>query len=110
MSAIDSYRPKRRDRLFIIAEILEIAQEGALKTQIMYRGNLSFTQLNEYLNFLTERRLLKIIEEDGKKLYTTTRRGIKYLKNYREIKSLLTRSENDKILVVKGNTTFVRNS
>ena len=40
---------KRRDRLYIIAEILEIAREGTLKTQVMYRANLSFTQLNDYL-------------------------------------------------------------
>ena len=50
---------KRRDRLFIMAEILEIARNGCLKTQIMYRANLSFAQLNEYLGFLLEVELLK---------------------------------------------------
>ena len=37
---------KRRDRLYILAEILAIAKNGYLKTQIMYRANLSFAQLN----------------------------------------------------------------
>jgi hypothetical protein len=32
-------KQKRRDKLYIIAEILEIAKEGVLKTQIMYRAN-----------------------------------------------------------------------
>ena len=51
--------PKRRDKLYIIAEILEIAKEGILKTQIMYRANLSFTQLNEYLKFMLKINLLE---------------------------------------------------
>jgi predicted transcriptional regulator len=38
-------KTKRRDKLSIIAEILEIAKNGTLKTQIMYRANLSFAQL-----------------------------------------------------------------
>jgi len=41
-------RRKRRDRLHIIAKILQTAKDGALKTPIMYKANLSFAQLNEY--------------------------------------------------------------
>lgn len=40
---------KRRDKLDIMAEILDITREETLKTQVMYRANLSFTQLNNYL-------------------------------------------------------------
>jgi len=43
---------RRRDRSLIIAEILVVAKELALKTQIMYKTNLSFAQLNEYLSLL----------------------------------------------------------
>lgn len=39
---------KRRDKIDIIAEITNIAKDGALKTQIMYKANLSFSQLNIY--------------------------------------------------------------
>ena len=35
-----------------MADILEIAKEGTLKTQIMYKANLSFTQLSDYLSFM----------------------------------------------------------
>ena len=80
---------KRRNRLYIIAEILIIAKEGSLKTQIMYRANLSFAQLNEYLSFLTKIDLLKIQDENGKKSYRTTAKGTKYLEKYEDIANLL---------------------
>jgi len=84
---------KRRDRLYIIAEILAIAKDGSLKTQIMYRANLSFAQLNEYLNFLLKMELLKLNTKDKKTFYKTTAKGIKYLENYEEISSLLRKGE-----------------
>ena len=80
---------KRRDRLYIIAEILVIAKDGSLKTQIMYRANLSFAQLNEYLNFLLKRELLKVNAENRKTFYKTTSKGVKYLENYEKISNLL---------------------
>jgi len=84
---------KRRDRLYIIAEILVIAKEGTLKTQIMYRANLSFAQLNEYLSFLLQIGLLEKIAKEGKTIYRATPKGIKYLENYEEIASLLSKEE-----------------
>ncbi len=80
---------KRRDRLYIIAEILAIARDGSLKTQIMYRANLSFAQLNEYLSFLLKRELLKRNTKNGKTIYKTTDKGFKFLENYEEISDLL---------------------
>ena len=80
---------KRRNRLYIIAEILNIAEEGSLKTQIMYRANLSFAQLNEYLSILTEMDLLQVHNEDRKTVYKTTPKGGKYLDSYKEISTLL---------------------
>jgi predicted transcriptional regulator len=72
-----------------MAHVLDIAREGALKTQIMYRANLSFAQLNEYLAFLQEVKLLKVNTEDGRTTYKTTSKGIKYLENFSTIKELL---------------------
>ena len=84
---------KRRNRLYIIAEILTVAKEGSLKTQIMYRANLSFAQLNEYLSFLIKIYLLKIQNENGKKIYRTTTKGNKYLEKYKDITNLLGNNE-----------------
>jgi predicted transcriptional regulator len=72
-----------------MAEILEVAREGTLKTQIMYRANLSFAQLNEYLTLLLNLNLLKAVEAAEKTIYKTTDKGLKYLQNYREIRELL---------------------
>ena len=80
---------KRRDKLFIIAEILEIAKEGTLKTQVMYRANLSFTQLNDYLRFMLRINLLAKVNENDKERYETTDKGMDFLQRYREITELL---------------------
>jgi len=80
---------RRRDRSFIIAEILVVAKEGALKTQIMYRVNLSFAQLKEYLSLLLNLNLLKAVKMSEKTIYKTTRKGLRYLQSYREIRELL---------------------
>jgi len=88
---------KRRDRLYIIAEILVIAKDGSLKTQIMYRANLSFAQLNEYLNFLLKRELLKVNAENRKTFYKTTSKGVKYLENYEEISNLLRKGKGNPV-------------
>jgi len=80
---------KRRDRLHIMAEILEVALEGTLKTQIMYKANLSFAQLHEYLRLLLDLKLLELVENTDKKVYKTTSKGVRYLESYRKIRELL---------------------
>jgi len=83
----------RRDRLFIMAEILVVAREGALKTRIMYGANLSFAQVNEYLRLLLDLDLLKVVETSKKTIYETTDKGLRYLQSYREIKKLLNKGK-----------------
>ena len=65
-----------------------------LKTQIMYRANLSFAQLNEYLDFLTKIELLEIAKENRKTMYRTTDKGELYLEKYEDISGLLGKDEN----------------
>jgi predicted transcriptional regulator len=86
---------KRRDKLYIIAEILEIAKEGVLKTQIMYRANLSFTQLKDYLGLMLEINLLEKTRQTGKEIYKATEKGMDFLQRYRQIAELL-KNENNK--------------
>ena len=80
---------KRRDHLFIMAEILEVAIDGALKTQVMYRANLSFAQLNEYLRLMLDIKLLESVKNTERVRYKTTAKGVRYLQSYREIRDLL---------------------
>jgi predicted transcriptional regulator len=72
---------KRRDKLSIIAEILEIAREGTLKTQIMYRANLSFSQLSR---------------SNGKEVYVATEKGLDFLQRHSDLTELLQEKENGK--------------
>jgi len=93
---------KRRDRLYILAEILDIAKDGSLKTQIMYRANLSFTQLNEYLDLLLSMKLVGTVEAKEKTVYKTTPKGLQYLQNYKEIIELLKNGNSNGKPDIKG--------
>lgn len=71
----------------IAAAILDIAQDGAMKTKIMYRAFLSFPQLKEYLAILTDGGLLEYAKEE--RAYNTTERGKRFIKIYREVDALV---------------------
>ena len=85
---------KRRDKLCIIAEILEIAKNGTLKTQIMYKANLSFAQLSEYLKYMLKIRLLDKLDATGKDVYIVTEKGLDFLQRHSELTELL-KGENE---------------
>jgi len=87
---------KRRDKLSIIAEILEIAKEGTLKTQIMYKANLSFAQLNDYLKFMLKTNLLNKFRANGKDVYSATEKGVDFLQRHFELTELMTEEEKRK--------------
>ena len=87
---------KRRDKLSIIAEILEIAKDGTLKTQIMYKANLSFAQLNDYLKFMLKTELLKKFRVNGKEVYVATEKGLDFLQRHFDLTELLQENENGK--------------
>jgi predicted transcriptional regulator len=80
---------KRRDKINIIAEITDIAKNGALKTQIMYKANLSFAQLTEYLVLLKRINILEKSNQSGKEVYTATQKGLEFLQKQQEIMQLL---------------------
>ncbi len=82
-------RQKRRDQVSIIASILAISKEGALKTNIMYRANLSFSQLNDYLPFLQDNGLIAPSTVEKKEGYVITKKGLDFLKKHRELTKLL---------------------
>jgi predicted transcriptional regulator len=82
---------KRRDKLVIMADILQIAQKGALKTQILYKANMSFAQLKLYLNLLTATDMLKKTRRKHREIYEATPKGLEFLKTHREIMDFLNR-------------------
>jgi predicted transcriptional regulator len=77
---------RRRDRHEIVAEILETAKGGAIKTNIMYKARLSFGQLSEYLPMLVEKGFLEHLTVKRQRkvelhLLRTTELGMKFLEN-----------------------------
>ena len=69
----------RRSNFEIIAEILRLGE--ASKTEIMYAVNLSYAQLERYLNHLIRLRLLDKVYIDGQSLrYRVTTKGLGLLR------------------------------
>jgi predicted transcriptional regulator len=92
-SYITDTTSKRRDKLCIIAEIIEIAKEGTLKTQIMYKANLSFAQLNDYLKLMLKIQLMEKLVDQGKDVYVSTEKGLDFLQRQCELTELLKTEE-----------------
>ena len=69
---------KNRDRLSIVAAILEIADAGACKTKIMFSCNLSFKALTKYLNLVVSAGFVWI---EGS-IYHLTEHGRDFLRKY----------------------------
>jgi len=84
----------KRGRLEIIYEILSVSRKPAMKTNILYKCNLSYNQLQKYLNYLASQNLLTSFENQGKELYRTTDKGKEFLDQYEQLTSLLQEKEN----------------
>jgi predicted transcriptional regulator len=87
--AVVENRPKRRDKLVIIAEIIFIARKGTSKTDIMFKANLSFSQLNQYLSILTQAGLLENVANDGRETYEATQKGLEFMEKLLQIINLI---------------------
>jgi len=77
-----------------MANILNVATSGKTKTCIMHKCNLSYRQLQAYLDLLQEKKLLRIESHEGnnpEKVYITTERGRAFLKAYNKLKTTIER-------------------
>ena len=70
---------KNRDRLCIVADILEVAYSGASKTHIMFGANLSFKLLEKYLGVAMNAHFLRV---EGSR-FVLTEQGQEFLRQYR---------------------------
>jgi len=55
--------PRRRDKVAIMADLLDIMQEPRRLTHILYKSNMSYVQLVKYLDNLIEMGFTKKITE-----------------------------------------------
>ena len=68
-----------RSSLDIVHDILIVTSVSVKKTRIMYQANLSFVQLNKYLNKLLKQDLITF---DRTGYYSITQNGMKFLELY----------------------------
>ncbi len=60
---------------------------GATKTRLMYSAFLSYAQVQEYIHFLMERRLISFEEVSAQ--YKLTEEGLRFLRVYDEISKVV---------------------
>ena len=75
----------RRNRIDTLCDILTISTNGIKKTHILYRANLSYRQLEKFLEVLISKELL-MKEFDS---YKTTSKGVAFIEECAKIQSLL---------------------
>jgi predicted transcriptional regulator len=93
---LNGNRSRRRDKLVIMSEIIGVALKGASKTQIMYKANLSFSQLKRYLALLSHHSLLKKSAYDGREIYKATPKGVEFMERQQRIIDLISEDANRK--------------
>ena len=85
---------RRRSSIEVIADMLRLGEAG--KTEIMYSANMSYFQLQKYLKFLLELKLIdRVTVGNPVVTYRVTRKGLKLLRNIDGILEILEFKEKD---------------
>jgi len=79
---------RRRSSVEVIADILRLGQAG--KTEIMYGANMSYFQLQKYLNYLIKLELIdKVVVGNPSVTYRVTEKGLELLKSIEGVLEVL---------------------
>ena len=76
---------KKRTRLEVIKDILEVikSRNGKIKpTHILYKSNLSYVMMEDYLSELKEKGFITETSKTKGKTYQITEKGQEYLRKY----------------------------
>ena len=76
-----------RNRIDIIAQLLDAASTPITKTKMMYRAMLSYEQLKGYLLILAENDL--IAYDKPSRRFTITAKGYQFMKRYDELNQFI---------------------
>jgi predicted transcriptional regulator len=81
---------RRRSNIEIIADMLRVGENGAGKTEIMYTANLSYLQIQKYLDYLVNQGFVNKINLDNTMIaYQVTENGLKLLKTIDTLMQML---------------------
>jgi predicted transcriptional regulator len=72
---------QRRSSIEIIADMLRVGENGAGKTEIMYSANMSYHQIQKYLDYLVSQGFINKVNLGNTLVaYQVTESGLKLLK------------------------------
>jgi predicted transcriptional regulator len=82
---------RHRSKVDIVYDILvSAAGAGAKKTHILYKANISSTQVENYFSALLAHNLIVHAQDiEGNKVFRTTEKGLRFIMCCEEIRSLI---------------------
>ncbi len=81
---------RRRSNIEIIADMLRVGENGAGKTEIMYSANMSYSQIQKYLEYLVGQGFIcKVKMDETMVAYQLTESGLKLLKAIDSLMAML---------------------
>ena len=84
----------RRSKLETCFAIIEVMAKGVEKpTHIMYKANLSWSVMQDYIKSLERQGLITITGAEGRRVFHLTTKGFDLLSKYLEIKEDIKNSE-----------------
>ena len=85
---------RRRSNIEIIADMLRVGENGAGKTEIMYTANMSYSQIQKYLDYLVNQGFVNKVNMDHTMIaYQVTDSGLKLLKAIDTLMEMLASTE-----------------
>ena len=89
---------RRRSNIEIIADMLRIGENGAGKTEIMYSANMSYYQMQKYLDYLVNQGFVNKVDMDNTMVaYQVTDSGLKLLKAIDTLMQMLGPGKDEKV-------------
>ena len=80
---------RRRNRVTIALNILDVCSTGAARSKIACQANLNSITVNPYLESLKNNGLLEEIPKGSKVIYRTTPKGLEWRKRLKQSMTLL---------------------
>jgi len=89
---------KRRSDVEIIADMLEVGENGAGKTEIMYSANMSYSQIQKYLGYLLAHGFIDKMKMGNPAVtYQVTNSGLRLLQLISSLKEMLGLDDSDNL-------------
>lgn len=86
-------RNRKRDKIVLIADMLQRATMGVKKTELMYHVGLSTAQFCNYVPELLKSELMERVDSEYGLVYRTTCKGKEFLNTFETLTNFLEKSD-----------------